>query len=74
MREDAVPAHLHGQSLSMVWILLENAVGHFDGLLMLFGLIKLNKRFEGGGVLAPQWLRHCVGIVAKRAKLGELGG
>lgn len=30
----------------MVWILLENAISDFDGLLMLLGLIQLDERLE----------------------------
>lgn len=30
----------------MVWVLLENAIGDFDGLLMLLGLIQLDERLK----------------------------
>jgi hypothetical protein len=53
MGENATPAHLHGQSVSMVGILLENSVRTLDGFLMLLGLIQLDKLSEGGRILAP---------------------
>ncbi len=69
----ATSAHLHGQSVSMVRVLLEDTVGRLDGLFVLSGFIQLDELPEGGAILAPQWLRHCVWIVAERAKLRRMG-
>lgn len=53
----------------MVGILLQDAVGHLYGLLVLFSFIQLDERLEGGRIFAPQWLRHRVWFVAEGTKL-----
>jgi hypothetical protein len=72
IQHSAISTHLHGQSVPMVGILLENLVCGFDGFLMLFGLVQLDKLPEGRRILAPERLGHYIRCGRGRTELREM--